>query len=92
MANYHERNLQEFPLYYRATAMGGSKIHYPGHASAPMRVTWLATRFNSEDWTYLRIPATAETEERIEIGPRRHHARAIGDLLHPESQWYLARA
>jgi predicted phage terminase large subunit-like protein len=39
-------------------------------------------------WRHLRMPAIAETEERIEIGPGRYHTRRPGELLHParESQ------
>ena len=39
-------------------------------------------------WRHLRLPAIAETEERIEIGPGRYHTRRAGELLHParESQ------
>jgi hypothetical protein len=39
-------------------------------------------------WQHLNLPAIAETEQRVEIGPGRYHTRRIGDLLHPgrESQ------
>jgi predicted phage terminase large subunit-like protein len=39
-----------------------------------------------EDWTVLRLPAIAEKEESIPIGPGRYHVRRVGDLLHPEQQ------
>jgi|HubBroStandDraft_6_1064221.scaffolds.fasta_scaffold118897_2 predicted phage terminase large subunit-like protein len=34
-------------------------------------------------WKHLSLPAIAETEQQIEIGPRQFHMRQIGDLLHP---------
>jgi len=39
-------------------------------------------------WSHLNLPAIAETEETIEIGPGRFHTRKVGELLHParESQ------
>ena len=42
-------------------------------------------------WTHLNLPAFAERNEEIEIGPARHHFRKAGDLLHParESQAVL---
>ncbi|SRR5713101_3907915 len=42
-------------------------------------------------WAHLNLPAIAETEERIEIGPGRYHMRKVGDLLHAarESQAVL---
>jgi predicted phage terminase large subunit-like protein len=36
-----------------------------------------------QGWKHLSLPAIAETEQRIEIGPGRYHTRQIGDLLHP---------
>jgi predicted phage terminase large subunit-like protein len=36
-----------------------------------------------QGWKHLSLPAIAETEQQIEIGPGRHHTRQIGDLLHP---------
>ena len=41
---------------------------------------------SGEDWTLLRLPAIAEKEERIPIGPGRYHVRRVDDLLHPEQQ------
>jgi len=41
---------------------------------------------SGEDWTLLKLPAIAEKEERISIGPDRCHVRRAGDLLHPEQQ------
>ena len=34
-------------------------------------------------WKHLSLPAIAEIEQQIEIGPGRYHTRQIGDLLHP---------
>jgi hypothetical protein len=34
-------------------------------------------------WRQLNLPAIAEMEQAIEIGPGRFHTRKIGDLLHP---------
>jgi hypothetical protein len=36
--------------------------------------------------TLLSLPAIAEKEERIPIGPGRCHVRRVGDLLHPQQQ------
>ena len=41
---------------------------------------------SGEDWTLLSLPAIAEKEERIPIGPGRCHVRRVGDLLHPQQQ------
>ena len=38
------------------------------------------------DWTHLNLPAIAETEHDVPIGPGRVHRRKIGDLLHPERE------
>jgi predicted phage terminase large subunit-like protein len=45
--------------------------------------------FSAEKWTTLILPAIAEKEELIPIGPGRSHLRRVGDLLHPEQ---LSRA
>lgn len=37
-----------------------------------------------EGWSHLNLPAIAEKEEQIPIGPDQHHHRAINDVLHPE--------
>ena len=36
-----------------------------------------------QGWKHLSLPAIAETEQQIEIGPGRYQTRQIGDLLHP---------
>jgi predicted phage terminase large subunit-like protein len=37
-------------------------------------------------WTHLNLPAIAESEHEIPIGPGRRHRRKPGDLLHPERE------
>jgi hypothetical protein len=39
-----------------------------------------------EGWTPLNLPAIAESEFRIPLGPGRYHLRRVGDLLHPERE------
>ena len=39
-----------------------------------------------ENWTVLSLPAIAEVEEEIPIGPNRVHVRKPGDVLHPERE------
>jgi predicted phage terminase large subunit-like protein len=39
-----------------------------------------------ENWAHLNLPAIAPGPERVQIGPRRFHSRAAGDLLHPERE------
>jgi predicted phage terminase large subunit-like protein len=39
-----------------------------------------------EEWTQLSLPAIAELEQQIEIGPGKFHTRQIGDLLHPQRE------
>jgi hypothetical protein len=39
-----------------------------------------------EEWYLLQLPAIAEQEDRIPIGPGRLHLCKVGDLLHPEQQ------
>jgi predicted phage terminase large subunit-like protein len=41
---------------------------------------------SAEKWTVLTLPAIAEKEGYIPIGPGRWHLRRVGDLLHPEQQ------
>jgi predicted phage terminase large subunit-like protein len=41
---------------------------------------------SGEPWTILKIPAIAEREERIQIGPNRYHIRRPGDVLHAERE------
>ena len=37
-------------------------------------------------WEILELPAIAEVEQVIPIGPGRYHHRAIGDVLHPDRE------
>jgi hypothetical protein len=37
-------------------------------------------------WTHLNLPAIAEAEHRIELGPARYHLRGPGELLHPQRE------
>jgi predicted phage terminase large subunit-like protein len=37
-------------------------------------------------WTHLNLPAIAESEHRVQLGPARSHLRRKGDLLHPERE------
>src|SRR5262249_9689728 len=39
-----------------------------------------------EGWTHLNLPAIAESDFRIPLGPGRYHLRRVGDLLHPERE------
>ncbi len=38
---------------------------------------------SGDDWTLLSLPAIAEFEEVIPIGPHLFHKRCVGDVLHP---------
>lgn len=42
-------------------------------------------------WTHLNLPAIAETEQHIQLGPRRYYVRKPGELLHSEREppWVL---
>jgi predicted phage terminase large subunit-like protein len=42
-------------------------------------------------WTELSLPAIAEVEQVVPLGPDRHHHRKVGELLHPEREprWAL---
>jgi predicted phage terminase large subunit-like protein len=40
----------------------------------------------SGDWTVLSVPAIAEENQSIKIGPCRFHERKIGEALHPERE------
>ena len=45
-----------------------------------------------EGWTVLSLPAIAEVEQVVPLGPDRYHYRKVGELLHPEREpsWALA--
>jgi predicted phage terminase large subunit-like protein len=38
------------------------------------------------DWTHLNLPAIAETEHDVAIGPGRVYRRKMGEVLHPERE------
>jgi predicted phage terminase large subunit-like protein len=38
----------------------------------------------SPEWVHLKLPAIAETEDKIRIGPDKFHVRRVDDILHPE--------
>jgi predicted phage terminase large subunit-like protein len=38
---------------------------------------------NSDEWTVLALPAIAEEDEKIAIGPNQYYQRRIGEALHP---------
>ena len=40
---------------------------------------------SEENWTVVILPAIAEKEEEVLIGPGQTHLRRVGDLLHPEN-------
>jgi predicted phage terminase large subunit-like protein len=40
----------------------------------------------SPGWTVLSLPAIAEAEHRVQIGPDRWKVRRVGELLHPERE------
>lgn len=39
-----------------------------------------------ENWTHLNLPAIAETDQEIPIGPGKTHFRRTGDVLHPQRE------
>ncbi len=39
-----------------------------------------------EDWVTLRLPAIAEEDARVPLGPERFHLRRTGGILHPERE------
>ncbi len=39
-----------------------------------------------EPWVHVNLPAIAETQQRVQIGPNQFIERALGDLLHPERE------
>jgi predicted phage terminase large subunit-like protein len=39
-----------------------------------------------DNWTHLHLPAIAESDHRIPLGPGHFHQRRAGDLLHPERE------
>jgi hypothetical protein len=41
---------------------------------------------DSGDWTHLSLPAIAETEHDVAIGPGRVYRRKVGEVLHPDRE------
>lgn len=41
---------------------------------------------NSDEWTILSLPAIAEVDEQIPIGPNKFYHRRAGEALHPEHE------
>jgi hypothetical protein len=47
---------------------------------------FVAYLLDQPGWTHLNLPAIAECEQRIQLGPQRYHIRKPGDVLHPERE------
>ena len=47
---------------------------------------FVAYLLDQKGWTHLNLPAIAETEQRIQLGPRRYHVRLPGEVLHSERE------
>jgi predicted phage terminase large subunit-like protein len=75
-------------LYYRTVASRIDNQHTGAIVAVGQRLhpDDLIGRLLREGWPALILPAIAEKEERIPIGPGRYHLRRAGDLLHPEQQ------
>jgi predicted phage terminase large subunit-like protein len=82
-------------LYYRTIASRINNQHSAAIVIVGQRLhpdDLIGTLLRSpEPWTVLCLPAMAEKEELIPIGPGRCHIRKIGELLHPQqlSREYL---
>jgi len=61
-----------------AVVVVGQRLHPDDHIGTLLR--------SAERWHALTLPAIAEKDECIPIGPGRWHFRRVGDLLHPEQQ------
>ena len=72
-------------LYYRTVASRIDNQHTGAIVAVSQRLhpDDLIGRLLREKWPTLILPAIAEKEERIPIGPGRYHLRRLGDLLHP---------
>ena len=51
-----------------------------------LHVDDLAGYLIQQGWKVLELPAIAEVEQVIQIGPDRFHRRAVGDVLHPRRE------
>jgi predicted phage terminase large subunit-like protein len=82
-------------LYYSTIASRIDNQHTGGIVAVGQRLHMddLPARLlrSPEHWTVLSLPAIAEKEEAIPIGPGRCHVRKVGELLHPQqlSREYL---
>jgi hypothetical protein len=47
---------------------------------------FVAYLVDQKGWTYLNLPAIAEKEPPIQLGPRRYYVRKRGEVLHPERE------
>src|SRR5262249_8045802 len=72
-------------LYYRTVAPRIDNQHTGAIVAVGQRLhpDDLIGRLFAEGWPSLILPAIAEKEERIPIGPGRYHLRRVDDLLHP---------
>jgi hypothetical protein len=61
-----------------AIVVVGQRLHPDDHIGTLLR--------SAEKWTVLTLPAVAEKDEYIGIGPGQWHLRRVGDLLHPAQQ------
>lgn len=75
-------------LYYRTVASRTDNQHTGAIVVVGQRLhpDDLIGKLLREKWPALILPAIAEKEERIPIGPGRYHLCRVGDLLHPEQQ------
>jgi predicted phage terminase large subunit-like protein len=79
-------------LYYKTVASRIDNQHTGAIVVVGQRLhpdDLIGRLLRSEQWPALILPAIAEKEELIPIGPGRYHLRRVGDLLHPEQ---LSRA
>ena len=47
---------------------------------------FVAYLLDQQGWTHLNLPAIAESEQHVQLGPGRLHVRKPGDVLHPERE------
>jgi predicted phage terminase large subunit-like protein len=77
-------------LYYNTVASRTDNQHTGAIVVVGQRLhpdDFIGTLLRSaEQWTVLTLPAIAQKEEHISIGPGQWHLRRVDDLLHPEQQ------
>ena len=77
-------------LYYKAVATRINNQHTGAIIAIGQRLhpdDYIGMLLRSgEGWTLLSLPAIAEKEEYVPIGPGQPHLRRVGDLLHPQQQ------